>query len=111
MADFNSIGHISLLFRFKMLTLHIIEISSCNDSFLVAFTFLSFGRGEDYEWALNPFKISFSANQLPGVIVTDWELALMAALRTHFSNAQNLLRTWHISKNLLAKCRKNFQSQ
>ena len=91
MAKFNSIGRIFLLFKFKIPMLDIIEVSSCNDSFLVALTFLSSERPEGYEWALNHFKSIVSANQLPGVIVTDVELASMAALRTHFPNAHNLL--------------------
>ena len=82
---------IYLLCRFKMPMLHIVGVSTCNDSFSVAFTFLSSEREEDYDWALNNVKRIVRTNQLPDVVVTDRELALMAALRTHFPKAHNML--------------------
>ena len=112
MTDFiNSVALISLLCRFKMSMLHIDGVSACNDSFSVAFTFLSSEREEDYDWALNHIKSIFRANQMHDVIVRDRELALIAVLRTHFSNARNLLCVWHTLKNVLANYRKKVLSQ
>jgi len=42
---------------------------------------------------------------LPGVIVTDRDLALKNALKTVFPDATNLLCRFHINKNVKAKCK------
>ena len=42
---------------------------------------------------------------LPGVIVTNRDLALMNAVKTVFPEATNLLCWFHIDKNVKAKCK------
>ena len=49
------------------------------------------------------------ADRLPNVIVPDRELALMNAVRLVFPTTTNLLCIWHISKNILANCKKLFE--
>jgi transposase-like protein len=46
---------------------------------------------------------------LPRMIVTNKELALMNAIKNIFPNASNLLCRWHISRNILANCKKFFE--
>ena len=96
MTFFNSIDRCYFLFRFKMPMLHVTGVSSSNDSFWFASIFLSSEQEEDYNWALNHVKSIFIADQLPHVVVADREIALIAALRMHFSIAHNLLCIWHI---------------
>ena len=48
------------------------------------------------------------ADRLPNVIVFDRELALMNAVRLVFPTTTNLRFRWHISKNVLANCKKSF---
>ena len=104
---FNFIGCISLLFRFKLPMLHIVGVSSCSEKNLYSYLF----RPSEKKTKLGSIvKGIFSVNQLPEIIARYRELALMAALRTHFLNAQKLLCVWHISKNALANCRKDFLS-
>ena len=45
------------------------------------------------------------------VIVTDRELALMNAIDVVFPSSKHLLCRWHINKNVLAKCKKMFDSK
>ncbi|KAI8568844.1 hypothetical protein RHMOL_Rhmol02G0231900 [Rhododendron molle] len=52
-----------------------------------------------------------NVDALPVVIVTDRELALRNAIRIVFPHATNLLCRFHISKNVLAKCRKIFDDK
>lgn len=47
----------------------------------------------------------------PGVIATDRELALMNSIKVVFPTTKNLICIWHISKNILANCRKIFISE
>jgi hypothetical protein len=41
-------------------------------------------------------------SQLPKVIATERELALMDAISDEFPSATNVLCTWHIEKNVVA---------
>ena len=63
----------------------------------------------DYIWALNQFLKHLS--NVPFVIVTDRELALMSALESVFPSTKNFLCVWHINKNILANCKKEFQQE
>lgn len=40
--------------------------------------------------------------------MSDRELALMNVIKMVFSNTTNLLCIWHIEKNVLANCKKDF---
>lgn len=44
----------------------------------------------------------------PKVIVIDRKLALMNAIPVIFPGCKNILCSWHVNKNLLAKCREHF---
>ena len=48
---------------------------------------------------------------LPSVIVTDREMALMNAISIVFPGAKHLLCRWHINRNILAKCKKLFETK
>ena len=48
---------------------------------------------------------------VPNVIVTDKEMTLMKAINMVFPDATNFLCIWHISKNVLARCKKLFETK
>ncbi|KAL7238264.1 hypothetical protein ACSBR2_004379 [Camellia fascicularis] len=50
-------------------------------------------------------------NTVPSVIVTDRESALMNAICIVFPGTTNLLCRWHIGKNVLANCKKMFETK
>ena len=47
-------------------------------------------------------------DSMPEVIVTDRELALMKAIEQVFPKTRRVLCKWHISKNVLKKCKASF---
>ena len=51
-------------------------------------------------------KLNGMLVESPTVIVSDRELALMNAIAHIFPDAVNLLCSWHINKNIVAKCTK-----
>ncbi|KAL5141531.1 hypothetical protein HKD37_09G024858 [Glycine soja] len=57
-------------------------------------------------WALQWFwDLLMKVDALPKVIVTDKNLSLMRAVKTVFPDVTNLLRQFHIDKNMKAKCK------
>ncbi|XP_028068917.1 uncharacterized protein LOC114271500 [Camellia sinensis] len=77
-------------------------------TFSVATAYLQIEQDDNYAWALQTLHDLMDDNDLPEVIVTDRELALMNAIENTFPNAGHLLCRWHINKNVLAKCKKMF---
>ena len=92
--------------RYGLPLLNIVGVTATGNSFNIAFAFLQNEKQSCYVWALNAFKSC--VNHEPAVVVTDRELALMAALSEVFPRVKHLLCVWHINKNILAKCRKHF---
>jgi MULE transposase domain len=76
----------------------------------VGLVFIRQEREVDYNWALE-FLRDIMAKELiqePVSIVTDREIALIKALRTHFPSSRYLLCRWHVNMNVLAKTKKFF---
>ncbi|KAI9920723.1 hypothetical protein PsorP6_001046 [Peronosclerospora sorghi] len=73
-------------------------------------TFLRTEMEDDYQWSITEIKKFLPAERLPKVVVTDWDLALMAAICVQMPDAHNILCSWHINKNVLANLRKHFES-
>ena len=95
--------------RFRLPLLEIVGVTSTNLTFSVAFVYLEAERVENYTWAIEKLQSLMFADRLPNVVVTDRELALMNAVRLVFPTTTNLLCRWHISKNVLANCKKLFE--
>ncbi|KAH1262581.1 hypothetical protein GmHk_02G005168 [Glycine max] len=75
-------------------------------TFSAAFAYLEGERLNKFVWALQRFRGLFlKVDVLPGIIVTNRDLALMNAVKTVFSEATNLLCQFHIDKNVKAKCK------
>ncbi|KAL7206120.1 hypothetical protein ACSBR2_018931 [Camellia fascicularis] len=67
----------------------------------------------DCTYKTNRYRLLFvmDENTLPSVIVIDRELALMNLICTVFPAITNLLCRWHIGKNVLANCKKMFETK
>src|SRR4030081_3289999 len=76
----------------------------------VGLAFIRQEREADYNWALKFLRglMAKESIQEPLSIVTDREIALIKALRTHFPSSRHLLCRWHVNMNVLAKTRKFF---
>ncbi|KAF8388613.1 hypothetical protein HHK36_027290 [Tetracentron sinense] len=97
--------------RFRLPLLSIVGVTSTDRTFFSAFAFLSSETEVSYTWALESFKSVLNPKSLPLVLVTDRELALINAIKTVFPTSKNLLCLWHISKNVLANCKKCFNEE
>ncbi|KAG5553736.1 hypothetical protein RHGRI_011577 [Rhododendron griersonianum] len=97
--------------RYRFPLLQIVGVTCTELTFNVAFAFIECEKEENYTWVLEKLKGMMDTDTLPVVIVTDRELALMNAIRSVFPHATNLLCRFHISKNVLAKCRKMFDDK
>ena len=96
--------------KFKMPLLSIIGITATHRSFFGCFAFLQDETMEGYRWVLERLR-EICSNLKPGSIVTDRELALMDAISAVFPESKHLLCRWHISKNILAKCKPAFREE
>ncbi|XP_052289406.1 uncharacterized protein LOC127899726 [Citrus sinensis] len=90
--------------------LEVVGVTSTEMTFSVYFAYIEREREDNYSWALDKLKGFMGNNMLPSVIVTDREVALMNAIQNVFSTATHLLCRWHISKNILANCKKLFET-
>ncbi|KAK9723481.1 hypothetical protein RND81_05G001500 [Saponaria officinalis] len=93
---------------YKMPLLDVIGVSSSNKSFYSCFVFLKKEKVEDYVWPLQMFREMVNSSFEPMVIVSDREGALMKAISIVFPQTTHLLCIWHIQKNNVAKCKKQF---
>ncbi|XP_028070698.1 PKS-NRPS hybrid synthetase CHGG_01239-like [Camellia sinensis] len=78
---------------------------------LANFPYLQYERVDNYVWVLATLRDVIDGFVVPTIIVTDRELALMNAIHKIFPSARHLLCRWHISKNVLTKCKKMFKTQ
>jgi hypothetical protein len=99
--------------RFRMSLLIISDQTALHTNFYVAFCFMMTEITTDYLWVLRQLKTLYVKMQLPDsiVIVTDMKKKLMLAIRTEFSFINHLLCLWHINNNVLANCKKSFNSK
>ena len=92
--------------------LNICGVTHTRKTFSIASVFLSGEAEKEYAWALSALLAMTVRKGLasPRVIVTDSDLALINALNTcqDLENATHLLCRWHVSKNVLAKCKAYF---
>ncbi|CAL5326713.1 unnamed protein product [Camellia sinensis] len=97
--------------RYRLPLLEIVGVTSTEMTFSVAFAYLQYERVDNYAWVLATLRDVMDRFVVPTVIVTDRELALMNAIQKIFPSARHLLCRWHISKNVLTKCKKMFETQ
>ena len=94
--------------KFKVPLLSIIRITATYSSFFVAFAFLQTETQESYQWVLEELRRTCT-DISPSAIVTDRELALINELEVSFPESKHVLCRWHISNNILAKCKAAFR--
>ncbi|XP_052198258.1 uncharacterized protein LOC127805543 [Diospyros lotus] len=94
--------------RYKYPLLQIVGVTSTELTFPVAFAFMDHEYKDNYTWAMERLQSLMGSNIFSRVVVTDRELALINAIHKVFPNATTLLCRWHISKNVLANCKKFF---
>ncbi|XP_028088466.1 uncharacterized protein LOC114289028 [Camellia sinensis] len=72
---------------------------------------MTYKKIDNYAWVLATLCDVMDGFVVPTIIVTDRELALMNAIHKIFPSGRHLLCRWHISKNVLTKCKKMFETQ
>ncbi|KAL5193633.1 Protein FAR1-RELATED SEQUENCE 5 [Glycine soja] len=92
--------------RYRLPLLDFDGVTPTGMTFSTGFAYLEGERLNNVVWALECFRgIFLRRDVLPGVIVTDRDLALMNAVKTVFPECTNLLYNFHINKNVKAKCK------
>ncbi|KAL0242877.1 hypothetical protein GEMRC1_005440 [Eukaryota sp. GEM-RC1] len=89
----------------------IVGITAFSSTFPVAFIMLSAETEEDYNWALKTLITVFSLLSNTTLVMTDREIALEKAVRTHFPQAVHSLCLWHINKNVESHMRKHIRDE
>ncbi|KAH1254742.1 Protein FAR1-RELATED SEQUENCE 5 [Glycine max] len=90
--------------RYRLSLLDIVGVTPIEMTFSIAFAYLEGECLNHVVWGLQWFQGFFLKREaLPGVIVTDRDLALMSAVKTVFPEANNFLCRFHIDKNVKAK--------
>lgn len=77
--------------RYRMPLLEIVELTSTDITFAVAFVYLQYEKEDNFTWALSVLRDVISDSVHPQVIVTDGEIALMNTISAVFPNAIHLL--------------------
>ncbi|KAH1242445.1 PKS-NRPS hybrid synthetase [Glycine max] len=92
--------------RYRLPLLDFVEVTPTGMTFSVDFTYVEGERVNNLLWALQRFRGLFLKRYaLPRVIVTDRDQTLMNAVKAVFPDCTNLLCSFHINKNVKAKCK------
>ena len=94
--------------RYHLPFLQIVGLTSTNKTFCIAFAFIRNEKTDNFTWVLHCLRQTLDGNMLPRVIVTDRDLALMAACHAVFPEATRLLCRYHIYENIRKHCRPSF---
>jgi hypothetical protein len=89
---------------FNMPLCNMVGITAVNTTFFVCFAFLKTSQQPDFSWTLEQLSAVAGSSHKPQVVVTDRDLALMNAVAVVFPTSKHLLCTWHIDKNVKARC-------
>ena len=88
--------------RYHLPLLEIMEVTSTDLTFLIAFSYIDTKREDNYTWALERLNNIMDVDVLPELIVTDRDLDLLNVIERVFLIAKHLLCRWYISRNVLA---------
>nr|KJB40243.1 hypothetical protein B456_007G053200 [Gossypium raimondii] len=97
--------------KYDLPFVQIVDVTSTNKTFSIAFAFIINEKEENYNWALTCLKLTLEGCMYLRVIVTDKELALMNACQQVFPDATRLLCRWHITENIKKHYRQSIKSQ
>jgi len=91
--------------NYRMPLFEIVGCTFTKMTYSVGFTFLHFELEDNFTWALKIVKGFLSSeDNMPKVIVTDMDGALMNAIGIVFLETYTMLCFFHIGKNVRAKC-------
>ncbi|XP_026399776.1 PKS-NRPS hybrid synthetase CHGG_01239-like [Papaver somniferum] len=90
--------------KYHMPLFNIVGHTSDRVTFTLAWCFMRNEKDYNYIWELNQLKLLFRGNDLPRVIITDYDDGLMYKLSEVFPYAQNFLCTFHIVVNVNKNC-------
>ncbi|KAH1234590.1 Alpha-glucosidase 2 [Glycine max] len=92
--------------RYQLPLLEIVGVTSTELTFSVAFAYMESDEVDNFTWALQKLReLIVKDNEMPPVIITVRDIALMDAVQVVFPSSSNLLCRFHISKNVKAKCK------
>jgi len=92
--------------RYRLSLLDFVGVTPTRMTFFAGFAYMEGERLNNVVWALEQFRFIFlRRDALPGVIVIGRDLTLMNAVKTVFPECTNLLCSFHINKNVKAKCK------
>ena len=92
--------------RYRLSLLDFVGVTSTGMTFSASFAYVECECVNNVVWALQRFRGLFlKRDALPGVIVTNRDQALMNAVKVVFPDCINLLCSFHINKNVKAKCK------
>lgn len=98
--------------RFQMPLFNLCGTTADKKTFQIATAFLNGEAEPQFAWAMSHFVgiLKTAKIDLPRVIVTDRELALMNALANNpvLDSVPHILCRWHVNMNVLAKCKQHF---
>jgi hypothetical protein len=99
--------------RYKMSWMIINDQTCLHITFYVTFCFMTQKMIDDYIWILKQLKVLYVKLNLnlSIVIIIDMKRDLMKAIDTIFSNANQFLCLWHVNTNVLANCKRDFDSK
>ena len=87
--------------RYRLPLLDFVGVTPTGMPFSAGFAYLEGERLNNVIWALERFRdIFLRRDALPGLIVTDRDLALMNVMKIVFPKCTNLLCSFHINKNV-----------
>jgi alpha-glucosidase len=85
----------------------IVGVTSTEKTYSVGFAFLTNEKEENFAWALQMcVSLLRSKDITPKVIVTDRDTTLMNAVAEVFPNSVALVCSYHVKKNVKAKCKR-----
>ncbi|KAK7393758.1 hypothetical protein VNO78_22322 [Psophocarpus tetragonolobus] len=91
--------------RCQLPLLEIVGVTSTELTFSVAFAFVESEQADNFTWALQKLRgLILKDDDVPQVIVTNTDFALMNAVQVVFPSSSNLLCRFHINKNVMANC-------
>ncbi|SAM03616.1 hypothetical protein [Absidia glauca] len=95
--------------RFKMPLLEVVGITGSWKTFFCCFVFLAAETQHDYEWAMQAISTKLYDGLSPPItIATDRDPGLMGAIGRIFPTTNNIICLWHIDKNIVSNCRRDF---
>ncbi|KAL8457224.1 hypothetical protein ACS0TY_035171 [Phlomoides rotata] len=96
--------------RYRLPYLEIVGVTSTGMTFSVGYMYLEAEKEENYTWALGVLRDLLGDVCLHTMIIIDREKALMNTVASKFLESRHFLCTWHIAKNVFAKCKGHFTS-